>query len=134
MLGITRFEDFRRHLDISPTMLTQRLTTLVANGVLERRPYTTRPLRHEYVLTERGRGVAAVVVALAGWANDPVAPEHRRVVIIDQQTGEEVEPVVIDRRTGVPIAWPRHRFGAGLAGGSSMRDRLAGHWSDRAVS
>ena len=111
--GITRFEDFRQHLGISPTMLTQRLQRLVETGVLRRRRYHTRPPRDEYVLTSRGRELASVVLALGGWWNDGVERQRRPVIVVDHETGREVEPIVVDRRTGEPIAWPRHRFGAG---------------------
>lgn len=132
--GITRFDDLRRHLGISPTMLTQRLRGLVDAGVLHRRRYQDRPRRDEYVLTPRGRELAAVVLALGGWWNDAVDPDRRPVVLVDAETGEEVEPIVVDRRTGAPIEWPRHRFGAGPTASDRVRELLAGHDPDRAAS
>ncbi len=39
---------------ISSSLLTTRHKSLVADGLLERRPYRTNPVRHEYVLTGRG--------------------------------------------------------------------------------
>lgn len=55
--GVTRFEDFRRSLDIPRATLTSRLDTLVEHGVMERRQYQQRPERHRYLLTEIGRGL-----------------------------------------------------------------------------
>ena len=52
--GFTRFDDLQRNLGISPSMLTRRLTALTDAGLLERRRYSERPPRDEYVLTERG--------------------------------------------------------------------------------
>jgi DNA-binding HxlR family transcriptional regulator len=134
MEGITRFDDFRRHLGISPTMLTQRLRRLVETGILRRRPYESRPPRDEYVLTDRGRALAAALLALAGWWNDAVDPEERPVIVVDHQTGEEAEPTVVDRRTGQPIAWPRHRFAPGPIASDRVRDLLAAHDPDLAAS
>lgn len=134
MLGITRFDDFRRHLGISPTMLTERLRRLLDRGILRRRRYETRPPRDEYVLTDRGRQAAAVVLALAGWANDALEPDNRPVVVVDNETGEEIEAVLIDRRTGVPIQWPRHRFAPGPAADPRVRAAVDPDRVDRAAS
>ena len=73
--GYTRFDQFQENLRISSSMLTSRLKCLVADGILERRPYQEHPLRHEYVLTELGRSLRPVIVALAAWGNARLAPE-----------------------------------------------------------
>ena len=64
--GTTRFDDFQRSLGIAPNMLTRRLAALVDAGLLERRPYSERPPRDEYVLTERGRDFKPVLTPLVG--------------------------------------------------------------------
>jgi DNA-binding HxlR family transcriptional regulator len=74
--GYTRFDQFQDSLGISSSMLTARLKTLVADGLLERRPYQTNPVRHEYVLTGPGRSLRPVIVALAAWGNSRLAPEE----------------------------------------------------------
>src|ERR1051326_7684910 len=53
--GVTRFDEFQQRLGIAPSMLTRRLNSLVADGLLERRPYSKHPPRMEYVLTPVGR-------------------------------------------------------------------------------
>jgi DNA-binding HxlR family transcriptional regulator len=65
--GSTRFDQFEASLGIAPNMLTRRLESLVAAGMLERRPYSEKPLRHEYVLTEQGRDFQPVLNALKGF-------------------------------------------------------------------
>jgi DNA-binding HxlR family transcriptional regulator len=62
--GLTRFDQFQESLGIAPNMLTRRLAALVKAGLLERRRYSTRPPRYEYVLTERGRDFRPVLIAL----------------------------------------------------------------------
>jgi DNA-binding HxlR family transcriptional regulator len=52
--GAMRFDQFQESLGIAPNMLSRRLESLVDAGLLERRVYSERPLRHEYVLTARG--------------------------------------------------------------------------------
>src|SRR5256885_15831794 len=67
--GLTRFDEFQKSLDIAPNMLTRRLTALVKAGLLERRRYSERPPRDEDGLTERGRGLPPVALALPAWGN-----------------------------------------------------------------
>ena len=47
--GLTRFDQFRKSLSIAPTILTRRLATLTEEGLLEKRRYSERPPREEYV-------------------------------------------------------------------------------------
>ncbi|WP_327292951.1 winged helix-turn-helix transcriptional regulator [Streptomyces sp. NBC_01198] len=124
--GYTRFDQFQQSLDISTSMLTARLKTLVADGLLERRPYQTSPVRHEYLLTERGRSLRPVIVALAAWGNQHLAPEERSMILVDAETGEEAEPVVVDAHTGRSLAdSDAYVFAAGPAGSTGMRARYA---------
>jgi DNA-binding HxlR family transcriptional regulator/peroxiredoxin len=62
--GRTRFEALLAETGISRKVLTQRLEALVVDGLLERRAYSERPPRHEYVLTALGRGALPVLGAL----------------------------------------------------------------------
>jgi DNA-binding HxlR family transcriptional regulator len=98
--GLTRFDQFQRSLDIAPNMLTRRLSALVEAGLLERRRYSERPPRDEYVLTERGRDFRPVLWALLSWGNKHFAPEGPSVVVVDRETGETAEPVMVDARSG----------------------------------
>jgi len=47
--GLTRFDEFQKSLGIAPNMLTRRLNALVEGGLLERRRYSERPPRDEYL-------------------------------------------------------------------------------------
>jgi DNA-binding HxlR family transcriptional regulator/peroxiredoxin len=62
--GCTRFDQLVTETGISRKVLAQRLDALVSDGVLERRGYSDRPPRHEYVLTALGRGALPVLAAL----------------------------------------------------------------------
>ncbi|MFI7606284.1 winged helix-turn-helix transcriptional regulator [Micromonospora sp. NPDC049366] len=123
--GYTRFEQFQENLKISSSILTSRLRTLTANGLLERRRYQTHPDRHEYVLTELGRSLRPVIVALAAWGNSRLAPDQRSMILIDRETGAEVEPVVVDRATGRQLDPENFVFAAGPAASEIMRARYA---------
>src|SRR5213595_1210701 len=104
--GLRRFDQFQKSLGIAPNMLARRLNALVDAGLLERRRYSERPPRDEYVPTARGRDFAPVLVALLAWGNRHFAPEGASVLIVDAETGARADPVVVDRRTGRPIQEP----------------------------
>lgn len=85
-LGVRRFADFQRNLGAPKAVLTDRLGTLVEQGVLRRVPYRAEGerQRHEYRLTEKGIDLYPTLVALMQWGDkylaDDVAPlalEHR---------------------------------------------------------
>jgi peroxiredoxin/DNA-binding HxlR family transcriptional regulator len=62
--GTTRFDGIQSALGISRRALSERLGHLVEHGVLARTPYSTRPLRHDYLLTAKGEGLLPVLLAL----------------------------------------------------------------------
>ena len=67
--GVCRFDDFQARLGISRKVLAQRLKDLVPReGVLVREKYQSRPDRHEYRLTNKGRDLAPVLVAMMTWS------------------------------------------------------------------
>ena len=74
-----------QRLGISRNVLTNRLDTLVANDILERRPYDEPRGRYDYVLTDKGRALWPVMTALRQWGddwiygagNEPLLIEHR---------------------------------------------------------
>ena len=67
--GVRRFDDFQRRLAIGRNILTERLKRLVDEGLFERVPYQDRPVRHEYVLTPKGRDFFPVLVAMMRWGD-----------------------------------------------------------------
>src|SRR5258707_7189816 len=67
--GLRRFDEFQKSLDIAPNMLTRRLNALVDAGLLERRRYSERPPRDEYVPTARRREFPPVLIALLASGN-----------------------------------------------------------------
>jgi DNA-binding HxlR family transcriptional regulator/peroxiredoxin len=111
--GLHRFDALQRETGISRKVLTHRLALLVEHGVLERRPYSDHPPRHEYHLTGKGRGLLPVLVALQDWGTQHVlgdgsltatsaatSPESRRV---QELVGRRVEVDALPAATGVPV-------------------------------
>jgi len=67
--GVSRFEQWQDNLGVARNVLAARLKSLVAHGVLERRPYSDRPPRHEYTLTPKGRDLSDVLLTMAAWGD-----------------------------------------------------------------
>jgi DNA-binding HxlR family transcriptional regulator len=68
-VGRGRFDEIQRSLGISRKVLAERLRHLVDAGILERRPYSERPPRDEYVLTEKGLEFMDVLMSLTAWGD-----------------------------------------------------------------
>jgi DNA-binding HxlR family transcriptional regulator len=101
--GQTRFDAFQKSLGIAPNILTRRLNALTADGLLERRRYSERPPRDEYLLTQVGRDFLPVLYALGAWGGRHFS-NGDVTGLIDAVTGDRVQPVIVDRATGLPIA------------------------------
>ncbi|WP_296612353.1 helix-turn-helix domain-containing protein [Sphingomonas sp.] len=102
-LGKTRFDDFQKSLGIAPNILTRRLAALVDAGMLERRRYSERPPRDEYVLTEAGRDYMPVLQVLAGWARKHFG-EGAISELVEASSGRTITPLVVDAETGIPLS------------------------------
>jgi DNA-binding HxlR family transcriptional regulator len=123
--GFSRFDQFQKSLGIAPNMLTRRLNALVEAGLLERRRYSERPPRDEYVPTARGRDFQPVLIALLAWGNKHFAPEGASVQVINTKTGAAVEPILVDPATGRPIQNPDYAFAPGPAAPERTQRRYA---------
>ena len=102
--GTTRFDDLRRNLGIPRATLSARLTTLVDHGVLERHAEPETPTRPTYRLTSKGRALGPVLTALMQWGDAWSGTGEPPVTLLDLDTGDEIDPVYIDRRTGRPLS------------------------------
>ena len=100
--GLTRFDQFRKSLGIAPTMLTKRLAAMTEEKLLEKRLYSDRPPREEYILTQAGRDFLPVLFMLSAWGRKHRG-EGRLTRFLDVETGTELQPVAIDAVTGAEI-------------------------------
>jgi DNA-binding HxlR family transcriptional regulator len=68
LAGPARFGELAERIDgIAPNTLTQRLRHLEEEGLLTTTPYSERPLRVVYELTEEGQGLASALRLLEQW-------------------------------------------------------------------
>ena len=80
-LGLTRFAEFQRSLGIARNVLADRLGRLVEHGILERVPYSQRPVRYEYRLTEKGRDLFTALNALRQWGDRYLSERPMRLLV-----------------------------------------------------
>jgi DNA-binding HxlR family transcriptional regulator len=114
-LGVRRFADLQQALGAPKAVLTDRLATLVREGVLSREPYQAEGARqrHEYRLTDKGRDLYPTLVALMQWGDrylaggpPPLAVEHTscgkpvRVALVCDAGHELAGPREVRARTG----------------------------------
>ncbi|QOV77509.1 helix-turn-helix transcriptional regulator [Enterobacter asburiae] len=82
--GIKRFGEFQKSLGIAKNMLTTRLKLLVDEGILRLQPASDGSAWQEYVLTEKGRALQTVLVALSQWGNEFLFAENEcGTVLVD---------------------------------------------------
>ncbi|WP_132860737.1 winged helix-turn-helix transcriptional regulator [Shimia isoporae] len=104
LFGIRKFDDIQRRLGITRHVLAERLKKLETAGLLERRPYQERPVRHEYVPTRAAKDFIPVMQTMIAWADAHLttdkAPPYR---ILNRETRDPIAPKVIDANTGTEI-------------------------------
>jgi DNA-binding HxlR family transcriptional regulator len=67
--GYPRFQDIAASTGAPRDVLTAGLRKLEQAGVIERRQYSERPPRHEYLLTNAGRDLQPILLALKEWGD-----------------------------------------------------------------
>lgn len=99
--GVRRFSDFKTRLGVSAKILTDRLTTLVEQGVLVRQATTPGKQRFEYELTDKGRELAPALIALMQWGERwTFEPGRSPVRLSVRETGEALAPVRLETASG----------------------------------
>ena len=69
--GPRRFQDFQASLPgVAPNTLSARLKAMEDDGLVERVLYSERPVRLEYVLTDKGRSLGPVIKAMRDWGRN----------------------------------------------------------------
>ena len=67
--GGTRFSDVTTTIPgLSDRLLSERLKQLESEGIVTRTVYPETPVRVEYQLTDKGRALTDVVIAISSWA------------------------------------------------------------------
>ncbi len=91
LYGTTRFSDFQRNTGAAKNLLSERLSTLVEHGVLEKVNISTVGSRYEYRITGKGKSLNSLLASIILWSN-----EHL------YENGEEPN-LVLNRHSGTPV-------------------------------
>ncbi len=125
-LGRRRFDEIQESLGVASNVLSQRLATLVEEGIVERSRYSEHPERFEYRLTQKGRDLQPVLLALLAWGDrytassegPPLETVHDdcghvfHMVPTCSECGGKVGPSHIHSRPGPGATDEQRRFAA----------------------
>lgn len=104
--GATRFSEMQRNTGIAKNLLSDRLSMLVDEGLFEREDIGERGARYAYKLTEKGRSLATVLVAMAQWSNEHVFGKGREPVLLaERSTGKTLKKLTPRSANGKPLQW-----------------------------
>lgn len=99
--GKRRFGEFQKSLGVSKNILTQRLRTLVKHGILQSVPAADGSAYQDYVLTEKGRGLFTVIVALGQWGNENLfGPGRSPTMLVDIESNQPVRKLELLSQDG----------------------------------
>lgn len=125
--GITRFGQLQEDLGLSRKILTARLERLVEEGILERRAYSERPPRYDYVPTDKGAGLFGVIAALMAWGDRWTAgPAGPPALIRHLGCGKHASAKVICDHCGEPLLLHASSAEAGPGGRTGHGTRVLG--------
>lgn len=96
--GVRRFEEILADLSIPRTVLSMRLSSLVDAGALEKSPYRDvgQRGRFEYRLTQKGRDLLPVFIALMEWGDKHVSAKRSPPLVLRHRaTGKRVRVALV---------------------------------------
>lgn len=99
--GLRRFGEFQKDLGLAKNILAARLRSLVAHGIMDTVPASDGSPYQEYVLTEKGRGLFPLLVALRQWGEDFFfEPDEAHVLLVDRKSGLPVRKLELRSQDG----------------------------------
>ncbi|MGD9527359.1 winged helix-turn-helix transcriptional regulator [Pseudonocardia sp.] len=102
--GERRYEHYRSKLGLGSNVLNDRLRLLTEEGILDRVPYQTAPLRHEYRLTKKGQDLYPILVSIMAWG-DTYKTDKPPVQLVHRTCGHKAEPRLTCAHCAEPIQW-----------------------------
>ncbi|CAI1164284.1 winged helix-turn-helix transcriptional regulator [Serratia liquefaciens] len=89
--GVRRFSEFQKGLGMAKNILSTRLRTLVAQGILEIAPASNGSAYQEYILTDKGRALFPVIVGLRQWGEDHLfAEQEAHSTLVESDSGQPI--------------------------------------------
>lgn len=122
--GTERFSEFEMRLGISKNVLSERLAKLVDEGILDRTPVPGRGNPVVYRLTESGRDLLPIIVALMQWGDRWTNRKGAPVRLLQQKTGREVRRLTVASADGKPLAAGEIVVVPGPGADTSIKERF----------
>jgi DNA-binding HxlR family transcriptional regulator len=102
--GVRRYGYFQRNLGIGRNVLANRLSALVAHGLLERVRYRTEPDWYEYQLTPAGLDLFPAILTIKAWADRHLLDSAPPTLHIRHRAcGAELSPLVVCEHCREPV-------------------------------
>lgn len=99
--GLKRFSEFQRSLGLAKNILAARLRNLLDHGILETVPASDGGAHLEYRLTDKGRALFPLLVALRQWGEDFFfEPGEAHVRLVDRARGQPVRHLEVRAEDG----------------------------------
>lgn len=102
--GLSHFEEFQSTLGIARNILSNRLARMVEHGILERQPDPADRRKVSYQLTEKGRALLPVLIALRQWGERWVSGMPSNPVLVDRQARQPVATMAVRASDGRPLS------------------------------
>lgn len=130
--GVHYYDGFLSNLGIATNILSDRLRTLVENGILERRKDRKDARRVWYGLTRKGLELYAITLAFLDWGDRWLAgDEGPPLLLYHEPCGHRLQPVMCCAHCGAPVDAREVRYedGPGMAaarGSGKRKKRVKG--------
>ncbi|SDI16320.1 transcriptional regulator, HxlR family [Pseudomonas benzenivorans] len=120
--GAAKFDEFQRNLEISKGILSKRLKLLQEHNIVVKKNVG---IGTEYALTEKGRDVHVIIIAMLQWGDkwNPL-PEGAPLIPINRKTGETLAPVQLVDINGEPLGLENLGLRPGPGADDSTHERL----------
>jgi DNA-binding HxlR family transcriptional regulator len=106
MLGARRFGEFQKSLGLAKNILATRLKGMVEDGILSVAPAADSSAYQDYVLTDKGRAVFPIMVALRQWGEDfAFAPGEPTNIMVDRKNNKPIKKLELHAADGAVLGY-----------------------------
>jgi len=125
--GTERFSDFEERLGIAKNVLSERLSKLVEAGVMTKTAASGRGNPQLYELTEMGRDLLPIIVALMQWGDTWINGRAGAPVrVVERKTARAVKRVQLLSQQGAPMSLENLKVVPGPGANAAIRRRFGG--------
>jgi DNA-binding HxlR family transcriptional regulator len=112
--GVTRFGDFQAYTGAAKTILSKRLVHLVEQDLFETFEIGETGSRSAYRLTDKGKSLSTVLIAIHQWGNTHVYGQgNEPILLVERDTGDVIPNLEVRGLNGAPLSSSEIKFKAG---------------------